>query len=247
MSDYQLVPSLLCYLGEWGISGLCPPLALTAGAPAEQVFTHKASLAEKPRVSQGRRRTSKQLEAKRWSIGQLVSVRSLSYSLSICGLIWILFYFWSCPRCWNMNQSAGAVQHTRRYSVEGKVSKDWDGANSFFFISSMLPDWGCIWYSSHCGLTTRLRNTHRTFIWKFAAAWISYGNLKSSHVEKVESHLNDTESRCHLVWYLQAEFRDMIGSCVPLVQTPCWINELTKKQDKWLLGCIHLIKWFMGV
>lgn len=32
----------------------------------------------------------------------------------------------------------------------------------------------------------------------------------------------------------------MIGSCVPLVQTPCWINELTKKQDKWLLGCIHL-------
>lgn len=157
------------------------------------------------------------------------------------------FYFWSCPRCWNMNQSAGAVQHTRRYSVEGKVSKGWDGANFFFFISSMLPDWGCICYSSHCGLTTRLRNTHRTFIWKFAAAWISYGNLKPSHVEKVESHLNDTETLCHLVWYLQAEFRDMIGSCVPLVQTPCWINELTKKQDKWLLGCIHLIKWFMGV
>lgn len=61
-----------------------------------------------------------QFWAGRWSTAlcQWLSGIAVGGRLSIRRLIGFLR---NCPRCWNMNQSAGAVQHSRRYSSDSKV------------------------------------------------------------------------------------------------------------------------------
>lgn len=153
------------------------PLARTAGAPAEPVFTRDASLAENTRVSQRRttiqqtafKRSSELFESARFSVWSL--------SLSIRGLIGFfpLSPVWSSPRCWNMNQSAGAAQHSRRYSSD-KVRR---GSGCRW----PLPVWSCL---------------HDSFGLNFQETLVYRENKvdcceepKPKHVEEVMSHLTD--------------------------------------------------------
>lgn len=82
---------------------------------------------------------------------------------------------WSSPRCWNMNQSAGAAQHSRRYSSD-KVRR---GSGCRW----PLPVWSCL---------------HDSFGLNFQETLVYRENKvdcceepKPKHVEEVVSHLTD--------------------------------------------------------
>lgn len=135
-------------------------LALTAGAPAEQVFTHEASLAEKPCVSQTERRTGEQPETSRLTS---FSDSLASVTVGLCDHSQLrLVDRWSCPRCWNMNQSAGAAQHGRRYSLDEKVSTQSPGCcfTPHYVSCRLVWDWFTTLPKSHDCL-------HESHPWSF--------------------------------------------------------------------------------
>ena len=102
------------------------PLPLTAGAPAESLrawhhwLRSHACHREDGEPVNSSERTSKLVPVAPLS-RPLCSLWSLPAAVNRPPRTDWLFPAWSCARCWNMNQSAGAAQHSRRYSSEGKV------------------------------------------------------------------------------------------------------------------------------